>query len=46
MIINALNAGLGGGDGEAAGSSAMDSGLLTLVAQDTAEATLARKRSA
>jgi len=45
MIVNALNAGLGGGNGEAAGSDTMDAGLLTLVAQDTAEATMGRKRS-
>ncbi len=44
MIINALNAGLGG-NGEASSADSVDSGLLTLVAQDTAEATMGRKRS-
>jgi hypothetical protein len=45
MIINAINAGLAGGNGEAAPSDAIDNGLLTLVAQDTAEATMGHKRS-
>ena len=47
MIINAINAGFGSGNGEpAAAVDSLDTGLLTLVAQDTAEATVGRKRSA
>jgi hypothetical protein len=45
MIINALNAGLGGAGGEAPSADSIDAGLLTLVAQDTAEATMGRKRT-
>src|SRR4029079_9026892 len=45
MIISHISAGLAGAEAEPAYSSSVDAGLLTLVAQDTAEATLGRKRS-
>ncbi|HMC09685.1 MAG TPA: dockerin type I domain-containing protein, partial [Pirellulaceae bacterium] len=44
LVINAINAGQTGGEGESA--AAMDPSLLALVAQDAAEATLGRKRQA
>jgi VCBS repeat-containing protein len=43
MIISTLNAGDGGPAGESS-PAAVDSGLLALVAQDTAEATMGRKK--